>query len=302
MAARTKSLIVVAVLVVTGGLKASGYPGRTVAGDLQVSGTPIPKRIVSLVPSLTEMLFAIGAGPQVVGVSSYDTYPPEAKSRPRVGALLDPDVERIFSLRPDLVLTYASQTSFEAQLGRAGIRSFSYRHGGIDVVLGTLRRLGAVTGHEALANRKAEEIQAQLNAIRMKVRGRNRPRVMLVFARPPGSLQQLFAAGGTGFLHDILDIAGAVNVFADAERESVQPSHETMITRAPDIIVEISGTREISEADAARSRKTWAVLSIPAVKSGRIYFLSGDYLVIPGPRVPRSAEAFARVIHPEAFK
>jgi iron complex transport system substrate-binding protein len=201
------------------------------------------------------------------------------------------------------VLTYASQTSFEAQLGRAGIRSFSYRHGGIDVVLGTLRRLGAVTGHEGLANRKAEEIQAQLNAIRMKVRGRDRPRVMLVFARPPGSLQQLFAAGGTGFLHDILDIAGAVNVFADVERESVQPSHETMIRRAPDIILEISGTREISEADAARSRKAWAALaSIPAVKSGRIYFLSGDYLVIPGPRVPRSAEAFARVIHPEAFK
>ena len=298
MAARTKSLILVVVLLATG-----GNTGRTVAGDLQVSGTPLPKRIVSLVPSLTEMLFAIGAGPQVVGVSSYDTYPPEAKSRPRVGALLDPDVERILSLRPDLVLTYASQTSFEAQLGRAGIRSFSYRHGGIDVVLGTLRRLGAVTGHEALANRKAEEIQAQLNAMRMKVRGRDRPRVMLVFARPPGSLQQLFAAGGTGFLHDILDIAGAVNVFADVERESVQPSHETMIRRAPDIILEISGTREISEADAARSRKTWAALaSIPAVKSGRIYFLSGDYLVIPGPRVPRSAEAFARVIHPEAFK
>jgi iron complex transport system substrate-binding protein len=210
-------------------------------------------------------------------------------------------VERILSLRPDLVLTYASQTSFEAQLGQAGVRSFSYRHGGIDVVLGSLRRLGAVTGHEALANRKAEEIQAQLNAIRMKVRGRDRPRVMLVFARPPGSLQQLFAAGGTGFLHDILDIAGAVNVFADVERESVQPSHETMIRRAPDIILEISGTREISEADAARSRKTWAALSIPAVKSGRIYFLSGDYLVIPGPRLPRSAEAFARVIHPEAF-
>jgi iron complex transport system substrate-binding protein len=303
VAARTKSLILVVVLLATGGLKATGYPARTVVGDLQVSGTPIPNRIVSLVPSLTEMLFAIGAGPQVVGVSSYDTYPPEAKSRPRVGALLDPDVERILSLRPDLVLTYASQTSFEAQLGRAGIRSFSYRHGGIDVVLGTLRRLGAVTGHEGLANRKAEEIQAQLNAIRMKVRGRDRPRVMLVFARPPGSLQQLFAAGGTGFLHDILDIAGAVNVFADVERESVQPSHETMIRRAPDIILEISGTREISEADTARSRKTWAALaSIPAVKSGRIYFLSGDYLVIPGPRVPRSAEAFARVIHPEAFK
>lgn len=294
MAARTKSLILIAVLAATGG---------TARAAAQQPDAPVPRRIVSLVPSLTEMLFAIGAGPQVVGVSSYDTYPPETKSRPRVGALLDPDVERILALRPDLVLTYGSQSTLEAQLGRAGIRSFSYRHGGMDVVLATLRRLGTETGHAAAANRMAGEIQAQLDAIRMKVRGRAKPRVMLVFARPPGSLQQLYAAGGTGFLHDMLDIVGAVNVFADVERESVQPSHETMIRRAPDIILEISGTREISEADAARSRAAWAALaSIPAVRSGRIYFLSGDYLVIPGSRVPRAAEAFARVVHPAAFK
>jgi iron complex transport system substrate-binding protein len=298
VAARAQGLIVVVVLVAAGSLKVSG-----VARAAQQPGAPVPARIVSLVPSLTEMLFAIGAGPQVVGVSSYDTYPPETKSRPRVGALLDPDVERIFSLRPDLVLTYGSQSTLEAQLARAGIRSFSYRHGGIDVVLGALRRLGAVTGHAAAADRKAEEIEAQLGAIRTKVRARDRPRVMLVFARPPGSLQQLYAAGGAGFLDDMLEIAGAVNVFADVDRESVQPSHETMIGRAPDLILEISGTRTISDADAARSREAWAALaSIPAVKSGRIYFLSGDYLVIPGPRLPRAAEAFARAIHPAAFK
>ena len=105
-----------------------------------------PTRIVSLVPALTEMLFAIGAGPQVVAVSSYDEFPPEVKSLPRVGALLDPDMERILSLRPDLVIVYGSQTDLQAQLARAGIRVFNYRHAGLAGVLNTLKDLGAAVG------------------------------------------------------------------------------------------------------------------------------------------------------------
>jgi len=173
MAARPKRLILLAVLLaMTGGLKASGYRAAlyaeaSIAGDLQVSGTsgaPVT-RIVSLVPALTEMLFAIGAGPQVVAVSSYDDFPQEVKALPRVGALLDPDVERILALRPGLVLTYGSQGGLEAQLARAGIRTFSYRHAGVAGVLQALRDLGAATGHPADGERKAREVQAQLDSI-----------------------------------------------------------------------------------------------------------------------------------------
>src|SRR5204863_4917016 len=111
------------------------------------------KRIVSLVPSVTEMLFAVGAGPQMVGVGSYDNFPPEATKLPRVGALLDPDVERILSLRPDLVVTYVTQTELESQLTRAGIRIFSDRHGGVPAMLQTLRDVGRETGHAQQAER-----------------------------------------------------------------------------------------------------------------------------------------------------
>ena len=102
------------------------------------------RRIVSLVPNVTEMLFAVGAGSQVVGVSTYDDFPPETKSLPRVGALLDPDTERILSLRPDLVIVYGSQTELESQFARAGIRVYAYRHGGVDNVLQTMRELGTL--------------------------------------------------------------------------------------------------------------------------------------------------------------
>ena len=295
MAARAKRLTLLAVLLaVTGGLKAS---------DLQSSGNPAPvTRIVSLVPALTEMLFAIGAGPQVIAVSSYDDFPPEVKALPRVGALLDPDVERILTLRPGLVLTYGSQSALEVQLARAGIRTFSYRHAGVSGVLQTLRDLGAATGHAADGDRKAREIQAQLNAVRARVRAYPRPRTLLVFGRQPQSLQQMYVSGAVGFLHDILQIAGGANVFADVRQESVQPSSETILARAPDVIVEVR-TRQLRPVEVPRELSVWAALaSIPAVRNGRIHFLDGDYLVIPGPRVGQAAETVARALHPEAFQ
>ena len=98
-------------------------------------------RIVSIVPALTEALFAVGAGAQVVGVGTFDTTPPEVASRPRVGGLLDPDLERIFALRPDLVVLYGSQTDQQSQLVRAGIDVFPYAHGGLTETLATLRDL-----------------------------------------------------------------------------------------------------------------------------------------------------------------
>lgn len=307
MAAGTKRLTVLAVLLaIAGGLKASGYHtsfDRVVAGDLQVSAAAAPRRIVSLVPSLTEMLYAVGAGPQVVAVSSYDEFPPEVEKLPRVGALLDPNVERILSLRPDLVLTYGSQATLEAQLAGAGIKVFSYRHAGIAGILRGLRDLGAATGHAAEGDRKAREIQAQLDAVRTRVRSYPRPRTLLVFGRQPQSLQQMYVSGGTGFLHELLEIAGSTNVFGDVQRESVQPSQETVLARAPDVILEVRANRPLAPAQMALERRAWAPLaSIPAVRNARIHFLTADYLVVPGPRVAMAAEALGRTLHPEAFE
>ncbi|MBI4886756.1 MAG: ABC transporter substrate-binding protein, partial [Acidobacteria bacterium] len=245
MAARQKSLrlaLVAALLLAGAAAGARQYAGRVSHAGPALASRPADEatpRIISLVPALTEMLFAIGAGPQVVAVSSYDDFPPEVKALPRVGALLDPDVERILMLRPTLVITYGSQGALEAQLGQARIRTFSYRHGGIEALLQTIRALGAATGHAADAERAARDIRGRLDAVRARVRGRPRPRVLLVFGRQPQSLQQIYVSGGAGFLHEILEIAGGENVFADIEHESVQPSHETLITRAPDVILEV---------------------------------------------------------------
>ena len=262
-----------------------------------------PARIISLVPALTEMLFAMGAGPQVVAVSSYDEFPPEVKSLPRVGALLDPDMERILSLRPDLVLSYGSQTDVQAQLERAKIRVFSYRHAGLAGVFSTLKELGAAVGRPADGERLARDIRTGLDAIEARVKGRPKPRTLLVFERDPESLRGVYVSGGVGFLHDMLGIAGGINVFADVAREAVQPSIETILTRAPDVIVEVRATGLLGTADVAGAKRAWSALaSVPAVKQGRIHILLGEHLVVPGPRVVKGTEAFARALHPDVFK
>jgi iron complex transport system substrate-binding protein len=257
---------------------------------------------VSLVPAITEMLFAIGAGPQVVAVSSFDEFPPEVKSLPKVGALIDPDTERILALRPDLVIVYGSQSDLDRQLERSGHRTFSYRHGGIPTTLNTIRELGVATGHRAEADKLASSLQSRLDAVSNRVNGRTPLRTMLVFERQPGTLRQVYASGGVGFLNEMLTIAGGRNVFADVSKESVQPSVETMLARAPDVILEVRASG-LLEKSSSPERDAWSALSsVPAVRNQRVHLLVGDYLVVPGPRLAAATEAYARVLHPDAFK
>jgi iron complex transport system substrate-binding protein len=255
------------------------------------------------VPNVTEMLFAVGAGSQVVGVSSYDDFPPETKTLPRVGALLDPDTERVLSLRPDLVVVYGSQTELEGQFTRAGIRVYPYRHGGVDSILRAIRDLSRLTGHPAEGDRVVGEVRAQLDAVRMRVRGQRRPRTMLVIGRDAGALRGVYVSGGIGFLHELLDIAGGDDVFGDIKREAAQPSNETMIVRAPEVIIELHPGEQPPADALQKERASWNLLaSVPAVRTGRIHLLYGSYLLAAGPRIGRAADTLARVLHPDSFK
>jgi len=258
-----------------------------------------PARIVSLVPSATEALFAMGAGNKVVGVGSFDTFPPEVERLPRVGALLDPDVERILSLKPDLMVCYASQTELQVQLGRAGIRLYRVRHGTLADVGSTIRELGRAAGTAQEADTLADRVEAGLHAIRSRTRAKARPRVMLVIGRETQSLRTINVSGGHGFLHDLVEVAGGINVFADVRRESLNVSTETALARAPEVILELRYSGTESPASLERERRVWDALpGVPAVRAGRVRVLSGGELVVPGPRVVQTAERFAEALQP----
>lgn len=278
-------------------LAALGGPART-------AGAPPPSRIVSVVPAVTEMLFAMGAGPQIAGVGSFVTYPPQVKKLPRVGGLLDPDLERILSLHPDLVVVYDTQTDLRRQLARAGIATYDYTHRGLADIFSTMRAVGARVGRPAAAERVAAGVEARIAAIRRKVAGLARPRTLVVFARDRLALRDIYASGGVGFVNDMLEAAGGDNVFADVKQQAVQATSELVLARAPDVILELRGDFEtIPVRDRERERHVWdALSSVPAVRGGRIDILVSSALVVPGPRVAEGIELIARALHPEAFE
>ncbi|MGE3842068.1 MAG: ABC transporter substrate-binding protein, partial [Vicinamibacterales bacterium] len=254
---------------------------------------------VSLVPAVTEMLFAIGSGPQVVGVSQYDRFPPEVSTRTRVGALLDPDLERILGLRPDLVVSYASQEDLHRQLSRAGIPIFSYRHAELRDVLTTLRAVGVRVGRMDAAEELARQLEDRMDRVRARTSTAKRPRVLLVFGREAGSLRNIYASGGFGFLHDMLTIAGGNNVLSDVRRESVQATSELILARRPDVIVELQPGAVA--ATSWRVDSAWfALSSVPAIQNRRVIVLQGDHFMIAGSRVAEAVEALAAALHPPA--
>ncbi|MEW5982725.1 MAG: helical backbone metal receptor [Acidobacteriota bacterium] len=266
-----------------------------------VTAQQVPQRIISIVPSVTEMLFAMGAGSRVVAVSSYDHFPPEVERLARIGALLDPDVERILALRPDLVVTYGSQADLTTQLQRAGIATYAYRHGTLADIGATMRELGARIGLDSAGSLAADRLDRQLEAVRERVRGLRRPRAMLVIGREPGSLRAVQVSGGYGFLHDLIECAGGANVFADVKRESLDVTTETILARAPEVIIELHYSNRPAEAVVAAEGEPWHSLSaVPAIRDGRVVLLYGGELVVPGPRVARTASLFANALHPEA--
>jgi iron complex transport system substrate-binding protein len=269
-------------------------------GALGAAADAVPRRVISLIPATTEMIFAMGAGSRLIAVSSYDRFPPEAAKLPKVGALLDPDVERVLAMRPDLVIVYGTQTELKRTLERAGIPYYSYEHRGMPDIMATVRTVGARIGFAAQANTLAASMEQALAGVRAAVAGQHRPRTLLVFERDPSSLQNIYASGGYGFLADLLDVAGGENIFKEINQQSVQVSTEMILARQPEVIIELRYGESARRSDPARDLRAWDALgSLPAVRAKRIVVLVGDQYVVPGPRIVIAARELGRALHPD---
>jgi iron complex transport system substrate-binding protein len=264
--------------------------------------TARPGRIVSLVPAVTEMIYAMGDGARVAAVSTYDHFPADVARLPRVGGLLDPSVERILAIKPDLVIVYATQKELIERLDRAGIPYFNYQHKALADIMTTIRALGARIGSAARADAVAAGMDRSLAEIRAKTTELPHPATLLVFERDPASLRNVYASGGYGFLHDMLEIAGGRNVFAAVKQQAVQASTEMLITSKPEVIVELLYGDNLEKTDTAKELRAWEALpSVPAVRTHRIFALTGDEFVVPGPRVVDATRTLAHTLHPDVF-
>jgi len=255
-----------------------------------------PMRVVSLAPSLTEIVFALGRGDSLVGVTDFCDYPPEARSKPRIGGPMTPDAERIVRLRPDLVLATAEGNPRDtvAQLARLRIPVFAVKPEGYAGILASIEAVGRALGAEAAATALTRDIQARVAAIHRAVSGRPRPRVLYLVWTDP-----LIAAGPAAYIHDLVEMAGGGNVVRERSVPYPRLSWEEVVGAAPEVIL-VASHRDLSDRPPmGEAWREWQ--SVPAVRSGRIVAVQGDTIHRPGPRVAEAVERLARAIHPEAF-
>lgn len=258
-------------------------------------------RIVSTLPSATEMLFAIGLGERVVGVSNFCRYPPQVTSLPKIGNVVRPDFERILTLRPDLVVITDRSPELAGRLAAARLPYVAVATTTLaDVSLG-MARIGAAAGIEPQARAVVRSMEERLQRVHTRAVARPRPRVLLILGRNPDTLTGIVAAGAGSYLDDLVQLAGGDNVVS---RVSSLPypkvSLESILSLDPQVIVDtidMSGVDPNRERRNAEGHKLWQrYQTLSAVRTGRVHAAESDALVIPGPRVVEVAEWLADLI------
>jgi iron complex transport system substrate-binding protein len=254
------------------------------------------QRIVSLAPSITEILFALGAGPRVVGVTQYSNYPPEAARLPKVGSYVNLSLEKILALRPDLVIGIrdGNPKAVIDRLAELGVPCYIVDPTSLDGVITTVGNIGRTVGREEAADQIAGQMASRIREVERRVAGLARPRVFYQIGVEP-----IVSAGQGTFPNILIEAAGGKNV-AGAMAAYPQLNVEQVLVARPEIIIVTSMTREY---DFERVKSFWGRWpDLPAVAGARIYVVDSDLMDRPSPRIVDGLETLARLIHPERFK
>ena len=261
------------------------------------------KRIVSLMPSATEILFAIGAGDRVVGVTRYCRFPPEVQNLPQVGGIMDTNYEMVFQLQPDLVVLTNDGEEQQQKMDAMGFETLAIETKNIPGIMDSIRRVGAKVGKEREAEKVANAIQNKMDEVREKTKDLPKPKVMITYLRPlgEGSIREVYIAGNKTYFDKIIEAAGGVNAFQGVELV-VSPivTPEGILEMNPDVIIELIGSLDQTPYAVDEVKKDWDMLpELNAYQNGRIHIFSKPYVSLPGPRLVKVIEDIARVIHPE---
>jgi iron complex transport system substrate-binding protein len=264
-------------------------------------GVP-PQRIVSLAPSLTETLFALGVGERVVGVTRFCAYPPGVTELPKVGGHLDPNLEAIVSLEPDLVVAIPSSRENRLRLEALGLRVLEIDQHDVSAVLNSISTVADVCGVRDRGGELRSEIEGRLSAIEAAVAGAGHPRVVVVVGHQAGGgpVRSVWAAGPDTFYDGVVQRAGGVNAVSDGLARYPELSREGLASLDPDVVLDVIAGLEERDLDPDDLRRQWMrLIEMRAVREGRVSILEGDHMVVPGPRLPEMIEAVARALHPE---
>lgn len=267
-------------------------PSREITDDLGRT-VKIPEKIeraVSLAPNLTEIVFAVGAGDRLVGRTTYDNFPPEALSIPAVGDTMNPNIENIIALKPQIVLvSTASQIeTFTGTLDRQNIAYFVTNPSDLEGIYKSIDKIGAIFGKSDEAKKVIENLQTRVAGVEAKTNGAEKPKVFLQISREP-----LYTIGADSFLTDLIERAGGVSATKEVPTAYPKLSKETALALNPDVIILSDSEDNLAPNDALKTS--------PAVKNKKVFKINADIISRPSPRIVDALEEIARDLHPNEF-
>lgn len=262
----------------------------------------LSQRVISLAPNITESVFAIGAGDRVVGVTDFCKYPSEATQLQRCGGWSNPSLEILSALKPDLIIVQGQHDKVR-EFGRArGIAVEGVEMDSVASILAGLEKLGRLLDCEQGAQEEVGRIRERLAVFEARqIDAEARSAVFISIGRQAGSLSGVYTAAGGSFLDEALTLAGGRNIFADVTQPYPQASRESLISRSPDVILELApGLDPADTATRDQLIADWQILSsIPAVRDGRIYVITDEFMLNPGPRVTLIIEKMQAALQAE---
>jgi iron complex transport system substrate-binding protein len=265
----------------------------------EVTINEVPQRIISFGPNITEILFALGLGEKVVGVSDFSDYPEAAQEIDKIGNAFSPSLEKIVELEPDLVLTVEHE-QLNTELEALGLTFMILEPRDIDGILDDIELVGKVTGTEKAADDLVKEMRDSISRITALVE--DTPEVSVFFIIDGTDLTSPWTVGPASFIHALITMAGGENVAMAATGDWVQFSIEQVVSADPDIIIIQTMTGGIPTVSKEVLEENAAWREMTAVKENRIYFINGDIVSRPGPRITQGLEGLAEIIHPELFE
>jgi len=256
-----------------------------------------PKRLIALAPNLTEILYALGLGDRVVGVTDHCNYPPEVSLKPKVGSYIHLNVEKIVSLSPDLVIgtVDGNERYILDLLEQAQIKVFFVNPRDVRQAIETISTVGLVCGAPERARQISGQLTQRVNRVVEVTGAKKRPLVFLQI-----NIQPIMTVNRNTVHHDLIHLAGGENMAADEPVTYPRISLEEVLRRKPEVILVSSMEREGRFEKARQDWLQWT--SIPAVQKGRVHLIDSDLIDRPSSRVVDGLEIMAKLLHPEAFK
>lgn len=259
-------------------------------------------RIISTSPSITETLFALGLKDRVIAVTDFCKYPEVACQLPSIGGMLNPSMETVVSLTPDLIIHQSGNQRLSNNAKSVGIKTLEVDVGNLREIFTTIKKLGTALDCQKEADKLTLHLNEGIAFYQERLKGLPKKEVLLLLGDSSDPARDLYAAGPGTFLNELLNLSGGNNIVRDSPARYPKLSKEYIIEKSPEIIIEAGPKSNLSQNDIDLRIQEWKRFpTIKAVRNEQIHFIGADYILIPGPRLLKIIERFSKAIHPKLF-